>query len=118
MLLSSLAQLLKNFLRFIFSTLRRVKPTQHSEGNGILADGNRLLIFRDRFRNGAFQLQGQPKPVAGVVESTIHLHRLSQLRDGLIETTQMNVGPSEIAVDDEREWVEFDCAFQFGKFAL
>ena len=30
----------------------------------------------------------------------------------------MNVGPSEIAVDDEREWVELDCAFQFGEFAL
>ena len=30
----------------------------------------------------------------------------------------MNVGPPEIAVDDEREWVELDCAFQFGEFAL
>src|SRR4029077_15420004 len=105
MLLSSLAQLLKDFLRFIFSTLRSVKPAQHSERNGILADGNGLLIFRDRFRNGAFQLQGQPKPVAGIVESTVHLQRFAQLRDGLIETPQMNVGPSEIAVDDEREWV-------------
>ena len=60
MLLWSLAQLLKNFLRFIFSTLRSVKPAQHSEGNGILAEGNRLLIFRNRFRNGAFQLEGLP----------------------------------------------------------
>ena len=57
MLLSSLAQLLKNFLRFIFSTLRSVKPAQHSERNGILSDANRLLIFRNRFRNGTFQLQ-------------------------------------------------------------
>src|SRR6476646_10333447 len=30
----------------------------------------------------------------------------------------MNVGPPEIAVDDEREWVELDCAFHFGEFAL
>src|SRR4029077_9566503 len=44
--------------------------------------------------------------------------RLAQLRDGLIETPQMNVGPSEIAVDDERKWVELDCAFHFGEFAL
>src|SRR4029078_472248 len=34
------------------------------------------------------------------------------------ETPQMNVGPSEIAVDDERKWVELDCAFHFGEFAL
>src|SRR6476620_4886990 len=30
----------------------------------------------------------------------------------------MNVGPSEIAVDDERKWVELDRAFHFGEFAL
>src|SRR4029077_1008937 len=118
MLLSSLAQLLKDFLRFIFSTLRSVKPAQHSEWNRILGDGNRLLIFRDRFRNGTFQLQGQPQRVAGILEYTVHLHRLSQLRDGLIETPQMNVGESKIAVDDERKWVELDCAFHFGEFAL
>src|SRR6476620_12590501 len=30
----------------------------------------------------------------------------------------MNVGPPEIAVDDEREWVELDRAFHFGEFGL
>src|SRR5437867_3124512 len=113
-----LAQLLKNFSRFIFTACHSVNVTEPTQSNGIVRDCGDLLILRNCFRNFALKFQSHRVTQSGKIKVAVQLDRLVELRDRFFETAVMYVGETEIVVNDEGERIELESPFHLRKLAL